>query len=111
MKGKAKRALTTKIWLPKKLVDSANAIFEARGTSLETFMTVTLTAFLKVKKPLALHHLMTFGKFEGIRVEDAVRTNPEYFEWLIGEGSGGKFSPEVIALVEQFTDDQIEIEF
>lgn len=83
----------------------ASAILAARGTDLKRYLTLQITAFTKVGKPVVgLKDKMPLGKYFGAVVEDVVRGDPTYAKWMLSnEGPCDKFLAEVHELYQELT--------
>ncbi len=90
--------------LDKKLVEKANRLLKDRGSNLAIYLELQLRAFCKSSAPLRLSDRMPIGKFSGALVEDIVRTDTSYIEWLIGVSTTVSFDPEVTRLVMELSD-------
>lgn len=98
---KRKKKPVTRISLPKDLVDEVNGMLAPRGTDVQTYLRLQLRAFRRAKNILELADKMPFGKYQGEIIEDVVRADPGYVNWLLVNHDKVQFAPEVTALIEE----------
>lgn len=73
----------TMVAIPSKLVKDAEAVLALRDVSLETFVRLAVKALIRRQGFFNLDSKLTFGKYEGEIVKDAIKVDPHYFMWML----------------------------
>ena len=91
--------------IPNEIIKSAKQILAKRKSSLESYIKIQLYALVKIKDNSILHlnSKMPFGKFTGLTVEEIVKNDPNYMNWILNNQKTNRFDVTVIELVEQLT--------
>lgn len=100
----ATRKSTITISLETKLYNTLKVKFAERGTDLETFIRLQLRAVSKTTLILKLKDDLPFGKYAGEKIEDIVRADPSYMNWVITTNKNpGQFHEEILELLEEIS--------
>lgn len=93
---------TVELKLPMELYERASKVLGDRGTDIETFVRLQLGVLSRSKITIRLTDEMPFGKYAGARVEDIIRSDPRYFNWLVTTMNDlGKYGEDVLTLVAE----------
>lgn len=95
--------IIVQIELQKDLVKTVQAILEARGTDLETYIRLQLRAFRTSKTLLTLAEKMPFGKYAGEKIEDICRADTGYMDWIVSNSTSARFDLDVLELLNALT--------
>lgn len=76
-----------------------------RGTDLETYFRLQIRALSRNKIVIHLYDQMPFGKFAGEKVEDIVRAETSYMQWLFETSKNpAQWGEDVVGLLNSLTD-------
>ena len=63
-----------------------------RGLEQEQMFRVMVRSFCRRKVTFDLHEELNFGKYNGLRLEEVIRADPQYINWLLEASSWFRIS-------------------
>lgn len=91
---------------PDSLALKLHEISQLRGISVENLVIAKMTALCnqyEKSKVLSLHHTMPYGQYQGLLVEEMIRADPRYVNWLASESDIFTLDDEALALLTELS--------
>jgi hypothetical protein len=77
---------------------------DKRGLYPEQMFRVMLRGYAKRQVNFDLQDELTFGKYNGLRLEEVIRADPRYITWLLGESTWFRISDRAKAILTLIED-------
>lgn len=92
---------TVKIKIDREIAEDFEALCEDRGLTSEQMFRVMLRSFTRRKVFFTLQDELNFGKYNGLNVEEVIRADPRYVNWLLRESNWFRLAPGAQGLLEE----------
>lgn len=99
-------AVTKVVSMPDELAVLLSEMAQMQGTTVETIVTTRMMAFAnayKNSKVLRLHDTMPYGQYRGVLIEDMIRTDPRYTNWLASTSDIFVLDEEATAVLKELS--------
>jgi hypothetical protein len=87
--------------IPTDVYNTIERLMKDRGSTVHKWIELQLIALSRSTGLIRLKDKMPFGKYNGATVEDVVRCDPKYIEWLLTNSTTARFDFEVNELVAE----------
>lgn len=104
-------ATTVPVRVNRTLAERAAQEVEQYSGTLEGLVEIQLKSYLNVRVKLGLHDEFNFGKYQGVKVMEVLRNDPDYMIWLVKEQKSNKFKSDVTEAVDEIKDIQEDFSF
>ena len=82
-------------------------VAKIRETSIETIMDLQLLGYIRSAERgriIELQDLMPYGQYKGALLEDVIKVNPRYIQYLLSNSDTFRISEEAIKLLNKLDD-------
>jgi len=87
--------------LDRALLESIETDLEQRGSTLDAWLRLELIAYVSSRRPaLGLEDMIWFGRYRGAKMEELIRTRPDYIEWCLRKVDGFQLKTESERLLQ-----------
>lgn len=84
--------------------EKLSEIATSRGVGLEDLLRIAIAGTVKIIRTLGLDDILEFGKYRGELVENVIRIDPRYMNWVVGNTCYG-LDEEAQDLLDEISSD------